>query len=124
MKYLCLLYYSVPRFDTLTGPEREAIGQQCQPHDEALRKSGQLFAVASLAHRTTVTLCPQKGKASTSDAPLSDAAQQIGAFLIVEARDLNDAIRVASLHPAANTGEDLGWAIEVRPIRSYEQPAA
>ena len=35
---------------------------------------------------------------------------------MIEARDLNDAIRVASLHPAARMGADIGWALEIRPI--------
>ncbi len=49
--------------------------------------------------------------------PVSDYALDTGRFLAaIEARDLNDAIRVASLHPAANLGEDLGWGIELRPV--------
>jgi hypothetical protein len=122
MKYLCMLYYDVPKFDTLSPTDLAAIGKECQPHDEAIKKTGQLVATGSLQHRTAVTIRPQNGKVSTVDAPLSDAKQQVGAFLIVEARDLNDAVRVSSMHPAARTGEHLGWAVEVRPIETYEQP--
>lgn len=32
------------------------------------------------------------------------------------ARDLNEAIRIASMHPAARLGEQGGWALEIRPI--------
>jgi hypothetical protein len=35
------------------------------------------------------------------------------------ARDLNEAIRVASMHPGARLGEHLGWAVEVRPISEF-----
>jgi hypothetical protein len=119
MKYLCLLHYDVSKFDTLSPAELEAIGKECQPHDQALRKSGQVFAQGSLQHRTAMTIRARDGKVSTSDGPLAETA---GAFLIVEARDLNDAVRVASLHPAARTGEHLGWAVEVRPIETFEQP--
>jgi len=44
----------------------------------------------------------------------------VGGFFIIEARDLNEAIRVASKHPAAHLGEQVGWGIEVRPIETYE----
>ena len=40
----------------------------------------------------------------------------MGGLVIIEARDLNEAIQVASLHPAARMGEELGWGVEVRPI--------
>jgi hypothetical protein len=41
---------------------------------------------------------------------------------MIEASDLNDAIRVASKHPAAHLGEQLGWGIEVRPVEFFQQP--
>jgi len=36
--------------------------------------------------------------------------------VIIEARDMSEAVRIASLHPAAHLGEHLGWGIEIRPI--------
>ena len=113
MKYLCLLHYDVAKFDTLAPADLEAIGKDCKPHDEALRRSGQVVAQGSLEHRTAMTIRPRGGKPETSDGAIGVT---VGAFLIIEARDLNDAVRVASLHPAARTGEHLGWAVEVRPL--------
>jgi hypothetical protein len=55
-----------------------------------------------------------------TDGPFVETKEQVGGFFIIEARDLNEAIRVASKHPAANIGEQAGWAIEVRPIEMYE----
>lgn len=119
MKYLCLLHYDVAKFDTLSPAELEAMGKECQPHDEALRKSGHVSAQGSLMHRTAMTIRARDGKVSTSEGAL---AETVGAFLIIEARDLNEAVRVASLHPTARTGEHLGWAVEVRPIEMFLQP--
>jgi hypothetical protein len=45
----------------------------------------------------------------------------IGAFFVIEGHDLNEAIRVASKHPAAYLGEQVGWGIEVRPIETFEE---
>jgi hypothetical protein len=39
-----------------------------------------------------------------------------GGLFIIEAQDLAEATRVASMHPGARLGEHLGWAVEVRPI--------
>ena len=83
------------------------------------KRVGQVLITASLQHRTAMTVRPRDGKVSTSDGAL---AETVGALLILEARDLNDAVRVASLHPAARTGEHLGWAVEIRPIEMFEQP--
>lgn len=55
------------------------------------------------------------------DGPFADTKEQVGSFFIVEAGDLNEAVRVASKHPAAQVGEDLGWAVEVRPVERYEE---
>lgn len=121
MKYLCLGYYDAEKFDSLSEAEQEAIGSECQRYDEALRKSGHLVSVASLQHRAARTLRPANGRTSVHDGPFAEAKEVIGSFFIIEAKDLNEAIRVASLHPAANWGEHLGFAVEVRPIELFEQ---
>lgn len=120
MKYLCLGYYDADKFDTLSQAEQEAIGTECQRFDEALRQSGHLVSVASLEHRAAVTLRPGKGRTSVHDGPFAEAKEVIGSFFMIEAKDLTEAIRVASLHPAANWGGHLGFAVEVRPIEMLE----
>jgi hypothetical protein len=120
MKYLCLAYYDEKKFEALPNAELEAIVRECPPHDEALRQSGHLIVQASLGPtRATATLRPRNGKPSVTDGPYVETKEQVGGFFIIEARDLNDAIRVASKHPAANIGEQVGWAVEVRPIEGY-----
>lgn len=65
---------------------------------------------------------PRNGKVSITDGPFAEAKEQIGAFFIIEAKDLNEAIQMASIHPAAHLGDYLGWSVEVRPIETFEQP--
>lgn len=123
MKYLCHLYYNTKKFDALSKDALQALVTDCQPHDAALKKTGQVSAIGRLAHGTAVTLRAQGGRATATEGGLNGGDEQIGAFMIVEARDLNEAVRIASLHPAANTGEQLGWAVEIRPIQAFEQPS-
>jgi hypothetical protein len=121
MRYLCLAYYNEKAFDALPRAEVNALVSQCPAYDEALRNSGHLVIQASLGStRATTTVRPRNGKPLVTDGPFIETKEQVGGFFIIEARDLNEAIRVTSKHPAANIGEQVGWAIEVRPIEAYE----
>jgi len=121
MKYLCLAYYDARKFDALSPAELDAIVSRCPAYDAALRDSGHLIVQASLgAPGATASVRPRNGKPSVTDGPFVETKEQVGGFFIIEARDLNEAIRVASKHPAASLGEQVGWGIEVRPIEGYE----
>lgn len=123
MKFLCLAYYDDKKFDALPKAELDAIVSQCRSHDEALRKSGHLLTVGSLGPpRSSTTVRPRNGKVTITDGPFAEAKEQVGAFFIIEARDRDEAIAVASKHPAAHVGEEAGWGIEVRPIEVFDQP--
>jgi len=125
MKYLCLAYYDVEKFEALPKDEVDELIARCRRHDEELRESGQLLEVASLASPVSAAvLRPRDGKATVTDGPYTETKEQVGAFFLIEARDLNDAIRVASKHPAAHLGEAVGWGIEVRPVEYFAQPEA
>ncbi len=122
MKYLCLAYYDEEKFNVLSKEELDALVSKCKTHDEELHNSGNLMLVGSLASsNSSVSLRPRQGKTSVTDGPFAETKEQIGAFFIIDARDLNEATRVASKHPAALLGEQVGWGIEVRPIESFEQ---
>ena len=122
MKFLCLGYYDEKKFDALPKADVDALVRKCQTHDEALRNSGHLMLVASLAPtRTTASVRPRNGQPSVTDGPFAETKEQIGAFFIIEARDLDEATRVASQHPAAHLGEEVGWGVEVRPIDYFVQ---
>ncbi|HYC46687.1 MAG TPA: YciI family protein [Burkholderiales bacterium] len=124
MKYLCLAYYDVKTFESTSKDELKAVVSQCPAHDAELRQSGHLLVQASLGEVTgTTTIRPKNGKPTVTDGPFTETKEQVGGFFMIEARDLNEAILIASKHPAAHLGEQLGWAIEVRPIRFWEQPA-
>jgi len=122
MKYLCLAYYDEKAFAALPKPEVDALVSQCPSHDAALRASGHLVVQASLgASRESTCLRPRSGKVAVTDGPFVETKELVGGFFIIEARDLNEAIRVASMHPAAHLGERVGWGIEVRPIEFFQE---
>lgn len=115
MKYLCLLYGNQEKMSQLSKEEFAALVERCQVHDSELRQTGAVRTVESLEWDVT-TVRPRDGKPTVVDGPFVETRDVVGSFLVIEARDLNDAIRIASLHPAANLGEELGWGIEIRPV--------
>jgi hypothetical protein len=117
MRYLCLCYYDQKKFDALSKSDLEAVGPACRPHDEALRNSGRLILVGSLAlPPSSRTVRPADGRASITDGPYA------GAFFMIEAEDMDEAVQVASKHPGAHLGRYFGGGIEVRPIDMLDQP--
>lgn len=121
MKYLCLIYNEERHLATMPPEAVEAIAGECVAYDETLARNGQFVACERLQPtRAARTLRFRDGKLSVTDGPFAETKEQVGGFFIIEARDLNEAIRVASKHPAAHLGERVGWGIEVRPIEGYE----
>jgi len=117
MKYLCLAYYDVEATEAMPNEERMAIVRQCPPRDAALRASGHLIAQASLGNPTaTRVIKRRRGRTTVLDGPFTEAKELVGGFFIIEARDMDHAVEIASLHPAAELGEAMGWGIEIWPI--------
>jgi hypothetical protein len=113
MRYVCLVYLVEQDMSAMTKREADACTDESLAYDEALRKSGHLIvahALHSVEAATTVRL--RNGKLSATDGPFVETKEQLGGFLLIEARDLNEAIQVAAKIPLARRG-----SIEVRPIR-------
>lgn len=115
MKYLCLLYGNQEKVGRLSKEEFSSFVERCKKYDQELQRTGAVRMVESLEWDVT-TVRPQNGKPTVMDGPFVETRDVVGSVMILEARDLNEAIRIASLHPAANMGEDLGWGVEIRPI--------
>jgi len=115
MKYLCLLYGNQQKMSKLSQAEFASLAEKCKVHDAELQRTGAVRMVETLEWDVT-SIRARSGKPSVVDGPFVETSDVAGSFLVIEASDLNDAIRIASLHPAANMGEGLGWGIEIRPI--------
>jgi hypothetical protein len=123
MRYLCFRYYDQKKFDALSKSDLEAVRPACLAPDEALRNSGRLILVGPLALPPSPrTVRPADGRPSMTDGPYAETDEPLGAFFMVEAQDLDEAVEVASKHPGAHLGRYFGGGIEVRPIDMPEQP--
>ena len=113
MKYLCLVYQEETIADPLPESTCDATTGEVFDHREELRLSGYLIASSALQSVQAATIVRvRNGRVSVSDMPCMESKEQLGEFYLIEARDLNDAIRVASRIPLASIGR-----IEVRPLR-------
>jgi len=113
MKYLCLIYYDEKNLDALPSGTTEAIMNECLTYSDEMRENGHYIAAEALHPvQTATTLRFRHGKVSTTDGPFAETKEQLGGFYLINARDLNEAIRVASRIPPGRLG-----CIEVRPLR-------
>lgn len=119
MKFLGLGYYDPTAYAELSEDERMELGERCAPMDEEFRATGRIRVQASLGDEGRTFIRPGDSGTTVTDGPFAEAKEVVGSFFIIEADDLEEALEVASLHPAARIGADLGWKIEVRPIAIY-----
>lgn len=122
MKFLCLGYFDPEEMAARPKAEIDAVMRECQPHMEELYRSGDVIVDAGLALETKC-LRRVNGKLRIVDGPYVETKEMIGSAFLIEARDMEDAIRVASLHPTTqvSAGERFGWGIEIRPIHYLEK---
>ena len=122
MKYLCLGYFDRKKMDALSKAEIDSLIAKCKPHMDELYRSRELVLDAGLETEST-SVRTVKGKITITDGPFVETKEQIGNAMLIEARDLNDAIRIASMHPAIrmSEAERYGWEMEIRPVSVIEQ---
>ena len=112
MKYLCLVYEEEAKLAALPDHETSTITDEELDYLEELQRSGRCLASARLQPaETAATIRVHNGSVFISDVPAVGAKERLGGFHLIDARDLNDAIRIAAKLPGAR----LGW-IDVRPI--------
>jgi hypothetical protein len=122
MKYLCLGYFEPEKMDARPKEEIDAVKLECRPHLEEFYKSGQVIIDAGLALETK-SLRRVNGKVKVIDGPFIESKEMIGGAFIIEARDMEEAIKVASVHPITQVaaGEQFGWGIVIHPIDYFEK---
>lgn len=117
MKFLCLGYLNVELFNSLSEAEKNEAMHDCPAHCATMRATGKIIAEAGLANtRHAKSIRPRRGRPRVTDGPFLETKEQLGSFFIVEAEDVDEAVEIASMYPAALLGEQYGWGIEVRPI--------
>jgi len=111
MKYLVMIYTDPKLLDALPAGEFDRMMSHCDAYAAGLKESGTLIASQKLQPvESATTLRVRGGKLSTTDGPFAETKEHFGGYNLIEARDLDEAIRIASKFPWSEVG-----AVEVRP---------
>jgi hypothetical protein len=126
MRYACLVYFDPQNVfnQTHTSPalrprqEAEAVVRDSGPYNDDLRASGHMVMSAALQlPDQAMTIQVRDGKMSTTDGPFMETNEMLAGFIVIEARDLNEAVRIGAGIPLARLG-----FVEVRPLLDMGEP--
>jgi hypothetical protein len=112
MKFLCLVYHEEEKLAALTQPEMDSLVGACIAWLQELEQKGQHVISAGLRSiRSAATVRIRNGKLMTTDGPFAETKEFLGGFTLINAKDLDEAMRIAAKFPSAQLG-----SMEVRPL--------
>ncbi len=115
MKYLCAVYLEPGALQKLSAKEREELDRDSLAYDQELIKKRHFIAAAALQSvKTAKTVRSRGGRIAMTDGPFAETKEVLGGFIFIEARDMDEALRIASGIPMAKYG-----SIEVRPEMNF-----
>ena len=110
MQYLLLIYENEKRFsqgyDKAEINQYRAFGKECSSNI----KGGNALQLTNTAKTVRV----RNGKPTNTDGPFAETKEQLGGFYLIEAKEINEAMKIAAKIPAARFG-----SVEVRPIMTF-----
>ena len=112
MKFLMMIYTDDALLDALPAGEFDSMMRGCLRHADELRESGHLLESQQLepvAGARSVRV--RNGRSSVVDGPFAETKEILAGFNLLEAADMDEAVRIASGFPWTRTG-----SIEVRPV--------
>lgn len=117
MKYLCLIYVDDARIASLPRPVFRRVIDECRCNEERLRENGHLLAAHALEPVETATTLRHTGSdLAFTDGPFAETKEHLGGFVLLEARDLNEALQIAGRIPSGRLG-----CVEVRAVRDWDR---
>ena len=117
MKFLCVVYEEPSGLGPQTETEAQNLVNEHLDYDETLRQSGHwLIAQALQPVETATTVRVRNGKISITDGPFAETKELLGGFVLIEAKDMEEAVQVAARIPSARMG-----FIQVRRVYAFEK---
>jgi hypothetical protein len=113
MKYMLLIYLEE---EALSQEQRDQCYRESAGYARELHEQGKFLATAPLHPTSSATsVRMREGKQLVTDGPFAETREQLGGFFLVDARDLDEAIAIASQIPAGKWG-----TVEIRPVIDVE----
>ena len=98
MKYLCAVFIDGEKMTTLSEDQKQQLDRGTIEHDRSMADRGTLIMAHPLDN-DSVTLRVRGGKMSVTDGPFAETREVLGGFIMLEAADMNEAIRLIGDNP-------------------------
>jgi hypothetical protein len=116
MKFMLLIYNDSTLLDAFPAGEADGMMRDCLAHADELRRDGHLLESQMLeGTQKAKSVRIRNGRLSATDGPFTEAKEVLGGFNLIEAADMDEAVRIAALFPWARTG-----CVEVRPVQDID----
>ncbi|NUO74718.1 MAG: YciI family protein [Lysobacter sp.] len=113
MKFLVMIYNDDSLLSDVPADEAKSMMRECLLHADELRDQGYLLDSQQLEAPTTAkSVRVRGGRTTITDGPFAETKEYLGGFNLIEAENMDEALRIAAQFPWANSG-----CIEVRPVR-------
>jgi hypothetical protein len=117
MQYMCLIYDDEKVWEGLSEEERGKAFGEYGAFTESIKASGNYVAGDALQPISTATTVRiREGETLVTDGPFAETKEQLGGYYLVEAKDVDEALKIAERIPSARYG-----SIEVRPVVVWEE---
>ena len=113
MKFMLLIYNDSTMLDALPQAQFDATMRRCLEHADELRKDGHLLDSQMLESASTAkSVRSRKERMTIVDGPFAESKEVLAGFNLIDAEDMDEAVKIAMQFPWARTG-----CVEVRPVR-------
>ena len=116
MKFMLVIYNDSALLDALPAGQADGMMRECFAHADELRGEGRLIESRMLADKETAkSVRIRNGRLSATDGPFAEVKEVLGGFNLIEAADMDEAVRIAAQFPWARIG-----CVEVRPVEDID----
>ena len=116
MKFAILIYTDAALLDALPAGQFDAKMRDCLAHADELRQDGRLLDSQMLEGAATAkSVRVRNGRQTVVDGPFTETKELLAGFNLIEAEDMDEAVRIAAEFPWTQTG-----CIEVRAVQDIE----
>jgi len=116
MLFMLVIYNDPNLVDTLPEGEYDGMMRECLAHADELRQEGHLIESRMLDDsKRARTVRMRDGRLAATDGPFAEVKEVLGGFNLIEAEDMDEAVRIAATFPWVRTG-----SVEIRPVQDIE----
>jgi hypothetical protein len=113
MQYMLLVHHNEEDFGKFSEVKQQQMLAESVQLTHQLHDNGQYVSASPLHQAATAAIVRVRdGKPTVSDGPFAETKEQLAGYFLIEARDLNEAIGIATRVPGARIG-----TVEVRPVK-------